>query len=74
VQKQISIPGGHIGVYEQTIGGKAIGRFTAHLVLGGNVVKTGEDATASKAVAEVATWLHGLTASVSEIAAKLRRG
>lgn len=70
---QISIPGGHVGVYEQLIGGKVIG-FSAHLVLYGTVVKSAEAATASKAIAEVATWLHGLTAAVSEIATKFRQG
>ena len=70
--KQITIPGGYISVSEQMIGGSPNGRFTAMLVLGGSVVHSAEGPTASKAVAAVGTWLHGLDASVSEIATKLR--
>ena len=70
--KQISIPGGYVSVSTQTVGGRPTDRFTAMLVLGGSVVHTAEGPTASKAVAEVATWLHGLDASVSHIATKLR--
>lgn len=71
--KQIAVPGGgYVSVSEQTIGGRPMDRFTAMLVLGGSVVHTAEGPTASKAVAAVGTWLHGLNASVSEIATKLR--
>jgi hypothetical protein len=70
--KQISIPGGSVSVSEQLIGGRPIGRFTAMLTIGGSVVHTAEGPTAGKAVAAVGTWLHGLTASVSDIATKLR--
>jgi hypothetical protein len=72
--KQISVPGGYVSVSEQVIGGRPIGRFTAMLVLGGSVVHTAEGPTESKAVAAIGTWLHGLDASVSHIATKLRLG
>lgn len=69
--RQISIPGGYVSVSEQVLGRGSIG-FIAMLVLGGSVVHSAEGPTASKAIAAVSTWLHGLSAATSHIAAKLR--